>query len=75
MDQPRISQANTWERYKKDIFLLIDEVLSILQQQPNLPEIEDSQQWAQLITELESYSENATRQEIMLKKPPQYWLP
>ena len=42
MDQPRISQANTWERYKKDIFLLIDEVLSILQQQPNLPEIEDS---------------------------------
>ncbi|MBX3057692.1 MAG: hypothetical protein KF770_14595 [Anaerolineae bacterium] len=42
MSQPLISQANTWERYKQDIFTLIYETLFILQQKPNLPEIEDS---------------------------------
>lgn len=42
MSQPRISQANTWNRYKQDIFLLILETLFILRSQTNLPEIEDS---------------------------------
>jgi len=42
MDQPRISQANTWDRYKRDMFLLIHEALLILCLQTNLPEVEDS---------------------------------
>lgn len=52
MSQPRISQGNTWERYKQDIFLLIHETLLILQLQTNLPKIEDSPNQTSLNREL-----------------------
>ncbi len=42
MSQPRISQANTWYRYKQDVLLLIHETLHLLRLQANLPQIEDS---------------------------------
>lgn len=52
MSQPRISQVNTWTRYKQDIFSLIAETLLLLQQQPDLPEIEDSTSQPSLNREL-----------------------
>lgn len=52
MSQPRISQANTWNRYKRGIFLLILETLFILRSQTNLPEIEDSSTQPSLNREL-----------------------
>lgn len=37
MNQPRISQGNFWENYKKDIFHIIRVALTILKSQSNLP--------------------------------------
>ncbi|MCP4363515.1 MAG: hypothetical protein GY796_36415 [Chloroflexi bacterium] len=52
MSQPRISQGNSWERYKQELFLLIHETLLVLQLQTNLPEIEDNAKYHSLNREL-----------------------
>ncbi len=62
MSQPSIFQLPLWERYKRDIFVIIREALLILASRPELPLIEDHPKKHSLNRELYRCFREACRQ-------------